>query len=57
MSSDWDEEKYFAFEPGSEATLFRDHNYQTVYPCYSYNNYTTSAGECVLVALVSLLVD
>lgn len=36
---------HYAFEPGSSATLFRDHHYQTAYPCYSYKNYTSAGGE------------
>jgi len=40
-------QSYYAFEEGSSATLFLDHHYQAVYPCYSYDNHTDSDGSLV----------
>jgi hypothetical protein len=54
IKAPWDGHKYYAFEPGSSATLFRDNHYQTVYPCYSYTNYTTSTGEFTTLSYISL---
>jgi hypothetical protein len=57
VKSSWDGHKYYAFEPGSSATLFRHHNYETAYPCYSYRNYTSATGECIVVCMVVYIVS
>ena len=55
ITASWDGLEYYAFEPGSSATLFRDRHYQTAYPCYSYSNYTTSTGEHTTLPFAKLI--
>lgn len=57
IKSPWDGHEYYAFESGSSATLFRNHHYETVYPCYSFKNYTTSTGEDTYFATTLSLHD